>query len=92
MADIEGTILNIIAEKAKVERTGLSRTTELRGLDLDSLDVVEIFFEVDEAFDISLPFNANEAASVESARFKTAGDVIDLVMEQVALQSGRKTA
>jgi len=92
MADIEGTILNIIAEKAKVERTGLSRTTELRGLDLDSLDVVEIFFEVDEAFDISLPFNANEAASVESARFKTAGDVIDLVTEQVALQSGRKTA
>jgi len=91
MADIEGTILNIIAEKAKVDRAGLSRATEMRGLDLDSLDVVEIFFEIDEAFDISLPFNANEAASIESARFKTAGDVIDLVTEQVALQSGRKT-
>ncbi len=92
MADIEGTILNIIANKAKTVHTGLSRTTEMRGLDLDSLDVVEIFFEIDEAFDISLPFNANEAASVESARFRTAGDVSDLVTEQIALQGGRKTA
>ncbi len=92
MADIEGIILNIIAEKAKVERGTLNRATELKGLDLDSLDVVEIFFEIDEAFDISLPFNANEAASIESAKFKTAGDVIDLVTEQVAQQGGRRTA
>ena len=61
-------------------------------LNVDSLDIVEVFFELDEAFDISLPFNANEATSPDNAKFKTIGDVIDLVTEQIALQGGRQPA
>jgi acyl carrier protein len=83
MADVEKTVLEIIAAKAKVDPTSLSRATDLSTLNLDSLDVVEIFFEIDEAFDISLPFNANEASAAR-ARFSMAGDVIDLVAQHVS--------
>jgi acyl carrier protein len=83
MADVEKKVLGIIAAKAKVDPASLSRATDLSTLDLDSLDVVEIFFEIDEAFDISLPFNANEA-SAAGARFRMAGDVIDLVAQHVS--------
>jgi acyl carrier protein len=82
MVDVEKTVLGIIATKAKVDPATLSRVTDLSTLDLDSLDVVEMFFEIDEAFDISLPFNANEASAAR-ARFRTAGDVIDLVTQHV---------
>lgn len=92
MTDIENTVLDIIAVKAKVNRAGLSRASTMTDMDVDSLDVVEIFFEIEEVFDISLPFNANETGKAESARFASAGDVIDLVTAEVARNGGRQRA
>ena len=83
MVDVEKTVLGIIAAKAQVDPASISRATDVSTLNLDSLDVVEIFFEIDEAFDISLPFNANEASAAR-ARFATPGDVIDLVNQHVS--------
>jgi acyl carrier protein len=81
--EVENAVLPIIALHAKVEPGTLTPETELSTLELDSLDFVEIVFAIEEALDISLPFNINEAAAVEGGRFKTARDVIDLVMEHV---------
>ena len=50
MADITGVVLDIIAEKAKTDRSQLSPQTELSGLTLDSLDVVEIIFQIEERY------------------------------------------
>lgn len=87
MTDIEGAVLEIIAAKSKAEPGTLSRQTELSTLTLDSLDVVEMIFQIEEKFDISIPYNANEAAGAEMA-FKTAGDIIDLVGKHIAEQKG----
>ena len=77
MQDIEGTVLDIIARKAGADRAGLTRDTELSGLKLDSIDTVEVIFEIEEAFDISLMFNANRSST--GSDIKTVTDVIDLV-------------
>ena len=84
MADIAGAVLGIIAEKAKTDPGQLSPQTELSSLTLDSLDVVEIIFQLEERFDIAIPYNANEAADAAGAGLKTVGDVVDMVSRQVA--------
>jgi acyl carrier protein len=84
MADIAGAVLDIIAEKAKTDRSQLSLETELSTLTLDSLDVVEIIFQLEERFDISIPYNANEAAGAAGAGLKTVGDVLEMVRKQMA--------
>lgn len=87
MAGAEDTILEIIAKKAKVEPSTLNRATPMSSLAIDSLDVVEIIFDIEEAFDIALPYNANDAGSAEGAGFGTAGDVIDAVLAQIGKQN-----
>jgi acyl carrier protein len=78
-ADVERDVIEIIAQQAKVDPAGLSRTTELETLDLVSLDMLEVVFDVEEKFDISIAYNANQALSPEHKSFKTVGDVMDFV-------------
>ena len=77
MQDIEGAVMDIIARKAGADHAGLTRDTELATLKLDSIDTVEVIFEIEEAFNISLVFNANRSAM--GSDIKTVGDVVDLV-------------
>jgi acyl carrier protein len=77
--DLERDIVAIIAHQAKVDPAGLNRMTELSTLDLVSLDMLEIVFDVEEKFDISIAYNANEALSPQHKSFKTVGDVMDFV-------------
>ena len=83
MADAEAAILDIIAKQAKVEPAALHRTTEISSLGLASIDIVEIIFEIEEKFDISLLYNANEASSTDGGSFKTVGEVVDYVMKDL---------
>jgi acyl carrier protein len=83
MTDVETAVLDIIAKKANVGRGVLQRATELSSLNVDSLDRIEIMFEIEEAFAIHLLYNANQASSADGPGLKTAGDVVDLVAQQV---------
>jgi acyl carrier protein len=83
MTDVEGAVLDIIAEKAKADRSSLTPQTEISTLTLDSLDIVEIIFQIEERFDISIPYNANEGADAAGAGFKTVGDVIAMVGQHI---------
>jgi acyl carrier protein len=81
MPDVESTVLDVIARKANVDRAALSRDTELTSLTFASIDVLETIFDIEEVFDISVLYNANDAAA--GGGLKTAGDVVDLVGEYV---------
>jgi acyl carrier protein len=83
MQDVESTVFSIIAQKAGDHTIVMARDTDLASLNLDSIDKVEIIFEIEEAFDISLVYNANRANTAEGAGIVTVGDVIDLVKAQV---------
>lgn len=90
MADVEAVVFEIVAQQAHVEPSALHRTTEISSLKLESLDIVEIIFEIEERFDISLLYNANEASSTGGGSFQTVGEVVDYVAKHVDQPSGRK--
>ena len=79
-------ILDIVAQKALIDRSKLTRDAKLADLSISSLDMVEVLFALEEKFGIQLPFNANAGAG----GFSTLGDVIALVEKQMA--SGNKAA
>ncbi|MCU0900991.1 MAG: phosphopantetheine-binding protein [Cypionkella sp.] len=65
MTQTAQTIFAIIAEKALLAPSDLTPETRLADLALDSLAMVELIFALEEAFDISVPFNANDPAAQE---------------------------
>ncbi|MCF2904078.1 phosphopantetheine-binding protein [Octadecabacter sp. CECT 8868] len=57
---IESQVVEIIAEQALLEPSDVSRDKTLEDLGIDSLGLVESIFAIEEAFDITIPFNAND--------------------------------
>ncbi|CUH53791.1 acyl carrier protein [Shimia marina] len=58
--DVKKQVIAIIAEQAVLEPSDVSMESTLEDLGIDSLGLVESIFAIEEAFDISIPFNANE--------------------------------
>jgi acyl carrier protein len=52
-------VIAIIAEQALLTPADVSPDQTLADLGIDSLGLVESIFAIEEAFDISVPFNAN---------------------------------
>ncbi len=57
---VKDKVIEIIAEQAVLEPSDISMDSTLEDLGIDSLGLVESIFAIEEAFDISIPFNANE--------------------------------
>lgn len=57
---IKDRVIAIIAEQAVLEPSDVSLGDTLEDLGIDSLGLVESIFAIEEEFDISVPFNANE--------------------------------
>ena len=53
-------IIAIIAEQAVLDVSDVTVDSTLAELGIDSLGLVEAIFAIEEAFDISVPFNAND--------------------------------
>ena len=58
--DIRSKVIEIIADLAIVEPSDLSDESTLESLGIDSLGLVESIFAIEEAFNIQIPFNANQ--------------------------------
>ena len=52
-------VIAIIAELAVLDPSDVTPESTLEDLGIDSLGLVESIFAIEEAFDISVPFNAN---------------------------------
>ena len=52
-------VIAIIAEQAVLDPSDVKPDSTLEELGIDSLGLVESIFAIEEAFDISVPFNAN---------------------------------
>lgn len=57
---IKEKVIAIIADQAVLDPTDVQMDSTLDDLGIDSLGLVESIFAIEEAFDISIPFNANE--------------------------------
>lgn len=56
---IKEQVIVIIAEQAVLEPEDVTMDSTLEELGIDSLGLVESIFAIEEAFDITVPFNAN---------------------------------
>ena len=63
--DVSQRVAQIIAEQAMLDPEAIKPETTFEDLGLDSLALVEVVFGIEETFDISIPFNANEPNSSE---------------------------
>ncbi|MDF1872099.1 acyl carrier protein [Vannielia sp.] len=57
---VKEKVIEIIAEQAVLEKSDVKMDSTLEDLGIDSLGLVESIFAIEEAFDIQVPFNANE--------------------------------
>jgi len=84
---IDDTVIRIIAEQAVLEPGDVSPGQTLDDLGIDSLGLVECIFAIEEAFDISVPFNANEPLQSEFD-ISSVASIIGAVKTLVADQKG----
>ncbi len=57
---IQDKVIAIFAEQAVLQPSDVTPESTLEDLGIDSLGLVESIFAIEEEFDISIPFNANE--------------------------------
>ena len=60
---VKETVIEILAEQALLETKDVCDNSSLESLGIDSLALVEVIFSLEESFDITIPFNANDPGS-----------------------------
>ncbi|MEO0821575.1 MAG: phosphopantetheine-binding protein [Pseudomonadota bacterium] len=84
MSEEVGTkVVEIIAEQAMVEPSEIKDETTLDELGLDSLALVEVVFGIEESFDISVPYNANDPQASDFD-IATVGKIVEGVKRLIA--------
>lgn len=81
--DVHDRIIAIVAEQAMLDPSDIRPEMTPAELGIDSLGMVESIFAIEEAFDVSIPFNANEP---EKSDFdvSTMGSIVAAVEKLVA--------
>ena len=78
-------IIEILKKNMKEPSDNIGLETPLADLDIESLDLAVIVFDIEDTFGIEIPYNANE----EVEDFATVGKVVDKVK---AIISGTSSA
>jgi acyl carrier protein len=73
MSDVAGETIQIIAKHAANKERPVQLSDRLTDLGVESLDIIEMVMELEEKFDIHIPFNANDT---EMKDFQTVGDIV----------------
>ncbi len=83
---VRDKVIAIIAELAVLDVADVRPEATLESLGIDSLGLVESIFAIEEAFDISVPFNANDP-SQSDFDISSVGAVIAAVEGLVAARA-----
>lgn len=75
MDDVATKIIDILKKNMKEPPESVNLDTPLSDLDIESLDLAVIVFDIEDTFGIEIPYNANE----EVEDFATVGSVVDKV-------------
>ena len=79
---VEKKIIEILALQAQIDVSEVDSESTLDSLGIDSVAVVEIIFAIEEEFDITIPYNANES-SLYNLDFSKVDSIIRLVIEVI---------
>lgn len=83
MDNVAADVIAIIAMRLPVEKRNLDAADRLEDLGINSFGAVELIFDLEEKFDIQIPYNSNDAR----LEFETVGNVIDAIKKQVGGKS-----
>jgi len=72
-------VIAIIAKRVGSHPGELGINHRLDEMGLDSFAAVEMIFELEEKFDIEIPYNSNDM----DMRFQTVGDVVEAIKKRV---------
>ena len=75
MDDVEEKIVAILRKNMRDPNKEIEPGTKLADLEIKSFDLAVIVFDIEDAFDIQIPYNANE----EAQDFATVSSVADRV-------------
>lgn len=84
---VKDKVIAIIAEQAVLDVSDVTVDSTLADLGIDSLGLVESIFAIEEAFDISVPFNANDPQDSDFD-ISSVGAIVAAVEKLVAEQKG----
>jgi len=84
--NVHDQVISIIAEQAVLEPADVTLDSTLDSLGIDSLGIVESIFAIEEAFDIQVPFNANNP-SESDFDISTVGSIIAGIETLIAEQA-----
>ena len=84
--DVKDKVIEIIAEQAVLDVSDVTMDSTLESLGIDSLGLVESIFAIEEAFDIQVPFNANDT-SESDFDISSVATIISGIEKLVAEQS-----
>ena len=73
-------LIEIVAKRVQGRRAQVQLEDRLDDLGIESIDAVELIFDLEEKFDIRIPYNANSA----EPDFATVGDVVRAIENLVA--------
>jgi acyl carrier protein len=85
MSDVETKILKVISERTRNLGREVQLSDTLDSLGLESLDVLEIAFELEQEFGIDIPFNANS-----KLEYDTVGALVTAVEGLIAEKTGKQ--
>lgn len=80
---VKDRVIAILAEQAVLEPGLVRPDSTLEELGIDSLGLVEAVFAIEEAFDIQVPFNANDPAASDFD-ISTVASIVAAVEDLVA--------
>lgn len=80
MDEVATKIVEILKKNMKDPPESVGLDTPLSDLDIESLDLAVIVFDIEDTFGIEIPYNANE----EVEDFATVGSVVDKVKAIIA--------
>ena len=74
--DLETQIIDIVSDKLNIDKGTVTLSSRFQeDLGADSLDIVELLMEIEEAFGVSIP-------DEESEKLKTVGDALKYIKEK----------
>ncbi len=88
MDEVSTKIIEILKKHMKEPRDDIDASTALADLQIESLDLAMIVFDIEDSFGIEIPYNANEESTED---FQTVGSVVERVKALIA-ESGKDAA
>lgn len=76
---VHDLVIEMFGRQTDRDYSNWTANTSLEELDIDSFEIIEFFFVLEDTFDVALDYGH----SVKNGRWKTIGDVITIVEQQL---------